>query len=78
MKVKVKLFATLRNYAQDADTGICNLELKDNSTAESVFKHLKIPAGIPIILLINGQQATRDEYLEDGDTLNIFPPIAGG
>jgi len=78
MQVTVKLFATLRKYAKKTDTGICNCELKNDSTVESVLHYLKIPKNIPIILLLNGQQTNRDVRLHDGDTLNVFPPIAGG
>jgi len=78
MLVTVKLFATLRKLAQQTDTGICNLELKSDSTVDSVLHYLKIPENMPIILLLNGQQTNRDVRLRDGDTLNVFPPIAGG
>ena len=37
-----------------------------------------IPEDIPTIILINGLQKSAADSLRDGDTLSVFPPIAGG
>ena len=33
---------------------------------------------IPKIIIVNGLQKGADEFLKDGDTLSVFPPVAGG
>lgn len=78
MKVKVKLFATLRKYIQENNSGICTLEIPESTTVNQVLDILQIPEDIPKILLINGIQKSHDDSLKDGDTLSVFPPIAGG
>ncbi|MFC1591768.1 MoaD/ThiS family protein [Thermodesulfobacteriota bacterium] len=78
MVVKVKLFATLRQYITDNDQGICDMTLPENCSVLDVLAALQIPDDIPKIFLINGNQKERDALLQTGDTLSIFPPIAGG
>jgi molybdopterin converting factor small subunit len=77
MIVNVKLFAGLRSYAR-TDDGICALELPNASTVGDVIATLNIPPDKPSILLLNGRHAQRDKTLSDGDTLSLFPPVAGG
>lgn len=79
MKVKLKLFATFREYLPEGNDGhSIMLELAENTSVESVLMQMKLPAHIPKIILINGLQKTANEVLHEGDTLSVFPPIAGG
>jgi molybdopterin converting factor small subunit len=79
MKVKLKLFATFREYLPEGNDGhSIMLELAENTNAESVLMQMKLPVDIPKIILINGLQKAANEVLHEGDTLSVFPPIAGG
>jgi sulfur carrier protein len=79
MKLKLKLFATFREFLPEGNDGhSCDLEVPDESRVESIMERMKLPQDIPKIILINGIQKTASELLKDGDTLSIFPPIAGG
>jgi molybdopterin synthase sulfur carrier subunit len=79
MKVKVKLFATFREYLPEGNDGHSSmLELIAGTKVDSVIDQLKLPKDIPKIILINGIQKTAAEILKEGDTLSVFPPIAGG
>jgi len=79
MKVKLKLFATFREYLPEGNDGhSIMLELAEKTNVESVLMQMKLPADIPKIILINGLQKTANEVLHEGDTLSVFPPIAGG
>jgi molybdopterin converting factor small subunit len=78
MKVKIKLFATLRKYIKEKDGGTCILELPESIKVQEVLDILNIPDDIPKIILINGIQKGLDDTLKDEDTLSVFPPIAGG
>jgi hypothetical protein len=42
------------------------------------MRQLGIPHDHPNILLVNGKQANPDTVLKDGETLAVFPPLAGG
>lgn len=82
MKVNVKLFATFRQYAPaDAHDGSFSLELSKEGRIGDLVTKLGMP-GQPAppawIILVNGRRGELDDRLEEGDTLSIFPPIAGG
>ena len=79
MEVKVKLFATLRDYLPKGNDGkSCQMEIDTTTTIEQTITTLKIPDEIPKIILVNGLQASMDQTLKAGDVLSIFPPVAGG
>jgi molybdopterin converting factor small subunit len=78
MKVKLKLFATLRKHITENDTGTCELDLTESTSVQEVLDLMKIPNNIPKIILINGMQKRAEDTLQNGDTLSVFPPIAGG
>lgn len=79
MKIEVALFATLSKYlppgAQNRKAGI---EVKDGATVREVLNQLGVPPDLPNILLVNGRQAREETVLKDGETLSVFPPLAGG
>jgi sulfur carrier protein len=79
MNITLKLFATFREYLPEGNNGhACNLEVPDASPVDAIMNQIQLPKDIPKIILINGIQKTASELLKDGDTLSIFPPIAGG
>jgi len=79
MKIEVALYATLGRYlpagAQNRKAGI---EVREGATVRDVMNQLGIPADLPNILLVNGRQAPDTTVLQEGQTLSIFPPLAGG
>ena len=74
MKVKVKLFASLRTLGPDEQV----LELPAGTTVDDVVHHLKIPETNRLLKIVNGEHQPADHPLKDGDDLALFPPIAGG
>ncbi len=74
MKVVVKLFANLRDFGPKYQ----ELELPENTNLEDLVKKLGIPIDYPMIKLINGDFADFKTLLKEGDTVSLFPPIAGG
>ena len=79
MQVKVKLFATLRDYLpKDSDGRSCLMDIDEKTTIEQIIATFNIPEEIPKIILVNGLNGTMDQTLKAGDELSIFPPVAGG
>lgn len=74
MKVKVKLFASLRTFGPDEQV----LELSARTTIEDVVHILGIPDSIRLLRIVNGEHRPADHVLQDNDELALFPPIAGG
>ena len=74
MKVKVKLFASLRTFGPDEQV----LELPSQTTIDEVVHILRIPVTIRLLKIVNGEHRPADHHLHDDDELALFPPIAGG
>lgn len=58
--------------------------LPSGASVQDLLDHLNIPQRSAQMLLVDGQQISRDPktrtaiVLEDGQTVSIFPPLAGG
>jgi len=77
MRVHVKLFANLRDYAPNKNPSFA-MTLEDGATVEELLKKLGIPPEVPRLTLINGTHVRGNQLLRDEDTVSMFPPIAGG
>jgi molybdopterin converting factor small subunit len=83
VQVRVRLFANLREkLAQPRGRG--SVELEEGATLADLLARLEIPQAQAQMVLVNGEQAPRDPrrrarlILEEGDTVSVFPPVAGG
>jgi molybdopterin converting factor small subunit len=72
----VKLFANLRVYGPPKSIA----DIPEGSTVKSLIKKIGIlEKEGRLIILINGLPCREDDrVLKDGDTIAIFPPLAGG
>jgi len=73
MKVKIKLFASLRKFGPDEQM----VELPENATIEDAINSLNIPK-TALLRIVNGEHRPSQYTLKEGDELALFPPIAGG
>jgi sulfur carrier protein ThiS len=84
MKVTFKLYASLTEYLpQDARrSNQLTLELAPGTRIAEVIAPFKLPPQMVKLVLINGHFVAPEDRahreLNDGDTLAIWPPIAGG
>ncbi len=79
MKVTAKLFATLGSHTPPGLTGNSFVqEIDSSTTVEQLLRKWEIPEDMPLIILVNAVHADKDQVLNDGDILAVFPPIAGG
>ena len=77
MRVHVKVFAGLRNFAPEGKSPF-DLDLEPGATVGDLLERLGIPQEKPKILLVNGRHASLDRELSEGDEVSLFPPVAGG
>lgn len=76
MKVKVKLFASLRENMGFAGK---ELEFDDTVTVTDVWQHLagdKVPPNV--LMAINMDYVAADAPVHEGDEVAFFPPVTGG
>jgi molybdopterin converting factor small subunit len=84
MRIYVRLFANLRDRFPSEDRGRGEIELDDGTSLGGLIERLEIPDPLAQMVLIDGIQVPRGRMerakriLEDGQTVSIFPPIAGG
>ncbi len=84
MKITFKLFATLTDYLppQARYSNAIELEVAPNASISQILEPFALPHKLVHLVLVNGtyvQPAERlTRTLKEGDTLAIWPPIAGG
>jgi molybdopterin converting factor small subunit len=84
MRIYVRLFANLRDRFPNEDRGRGEIELDDGTSLADLIERLEIPDPLAQMVLIDGIQQPRGRaerakrILEDGQTVSIFPPVAGG
>ncbi len=81
MKVKVRLFASLR---EAMGQGEIDIELPAAATAEDAWQHLAKTSGTlgdrrgGLLASINRRYAPFDSPLAEGDEVVFIPPVSGG
>jgi len=84
MKVTLKLYASLADYLPDAarNKNALQLELASGTTVAQVIERQNLPAKLCHLVLVDGvfipPAARAERALAEGQTLAIWPPIAGG
>ena len=78
MRVTLRFFASLRNFLPKSGAEGYPAEIPDGSTVSDVIARYGIPPEKPKIILVNGRHAGAGTVLSDGDSLSLFPPVAGG
>ena len=84
MKITFKLFATLTDYlpAHARTSNVVQLDVPADASVSQIIEPFGLPPKLVHLVLVNGvfvapaQRLTRT--LREGDTLAIWPPIAGG
>ncbi|MEM4724530.1 MAG: MoaD/ThiS family protein [Candidatus Hadarchaeum sp.] len=79
MRITVKLYATLRRYKPGLAPGAgFSLDVPPGATVSQVVEQLGIPDGVALVPMVNNEAQGLDYVLAEGDTLHLFPPVAGG
>ncbi len=83
-KVTFKLFATLQDFlpVEARKTNALTLDLADGMTVAQVVERFALPPRLVHLVLIDGHFVSPADragrVLKDGETLAIWPPVAGG
>jgi sulfur carrier protein ThiS len=79
----VKLFASLSGYLPPgAKENTIKLTLSDSPTIGSALAQLNVPKEACHLVLLNGHFVSPSQRtscaIDDGDTIAVWPPVAGG
>ena len=74
MTIECRLFASLRKYSNKES----RVELEDGSQVRDLLGRIGVPPAEIAIILVDGRHATEEQPLHDGETVSLFPAIAGG
>jgi molybdopterin synthase sulfur carrier subunit len=74
MHLEIRLFASLQKFMLNVE----RVEPDDNCTVLELLEKIGIDSSEVAITLVNGRHAQLEQRLHDGETVAIFPPIAGG
>ena len=83
MKLTFKLFASLGEYLPaDSKNHAATIEVEDDASVNDVVAQFNIPEDQVHLVLLNGvylhPQQRLESQFKEGDTLAIWPPVAGG
>ena len=82
MKIEVKLHGTLRRHRPKDAGGAPHhpflISIADGATVTQLVAQLAIRDGLLNAAAVNGESVTVDAVLQDGDSVQLFPPSAGG
>ena len=83
MQITFKLYATLTDYLPErTDKHAIKIDIADNTTALQLIDRFKVPREMAHLVLLNGIYLSPEERktrtFNEGDTLAIWPPVAGG
>jgi molybdopterin converting factor small subunit len=79
MRITVKLYATLRKYGPPVPLGAgFALDLPEGADVAALAEHLGLPEGVAWVAMVNDQAVHMDHKVVAGDTVSLFPPVAGG
>lgn len=78
-KITVKLFASFAKFNPSGAKGAAfDMTIAQGDTVDQVIEELGLPPDDVQIISVNQVVVKSDCQLGDGDTVNIFPTIAGG
>lgn len=79
MKIRLKLYASLRKYLPNAQLGEETImEISKGTTVKNILDILNIEKEQAKIVFVNSTHQTLDYELQNNDLLVIFPPVGGG
>ncbi len=83
MRLTFKLYANLTAYLpEDSNKHSIEIDVTESDTPISILERYSVPLESAHLILLNGTYVQPDErnqaIFKEGDTLAIWPPVAGG
>jgi molybdopterin synthase sulfur carrier subunit len=80
MQITIRLLASYRQFLPEGTSskGGYASEVLPGAVVSDALTSLPLPAGEVYTFFVNGRHAERDQVLEEGDVLSVFPAVGGG
>ena len=83
MRITLKLFASLGEYLPEgAFRNTIDIEIPERASLNAIIDRYQVPREMAHLVLVNGVFACEEDrdaaLLKEGDSLAIWPPVAGG
>ena len=83
MQIELKLYASLSDYLPaGAKANAVRIPVEEGVTPNGLIERYRVPRDLAHLVLLNGHFVSPDQrdqpLIKDGDTLAIWPPVAGG
>ena len=79
MKVRVIIHAVLRRYLPpDSQGNSATIDVPDGATVADLLSRLGIPEKHAAMFVSNDEHLERSSPITEGQSIEIFPPLAGG
>ena len=79
MKIELKLFFDLEKFLpRGSKNRTAYITLDDGTTVQGLLDILGLSPEMPKSVLLNGVRADNETKLKEGDSVAVFPPMAGG
>ena len=83
MEITLKLYAGLTQYLpENSDKHCTKLNISSSETVFSILDKFNVPKESAHLVLLNGvyleAEAREKSCFSEGDTLAVWPPVAGG
>lgn len=78
MEIKIRLFGNFRGHRPLGSGASFQKMIEQTTTPKDIIEELRLPENMRKVIIVNGLRRKKDYVLQDGDVLNILPPLAGG
>ncbi len=79
MEVRLKLFATFRQYLPPGAAGSAvTVDVERGTAVRDLLARFQVPEKASMMVLVNGRWAEPGQVLEEDDVVAVFPAMAGG
>jgi molybdopterin synthase sulfur carrier subunit len=80
MQITIRFLASYRQYLPEEHNGRAGhpKEVPPGATVGDILADLPIPPTDVYTFFVNGRHAVRDQILQAGDVLSVFPAAGGG
>lgn len=72
MEITVNVYGEVRKRLPPGKKPVFALRAPSKTSVQQILDYLKLPADLPLAIVVNGDHSRRDRDLADGDVISLF------